>query len=328
MRACVLLALLMVASSFPETASAQRRSNRSSDTIASNPLAAIIDEDNDGVLSRREIRFAANQIRKLDTNKDGTITADELGASDDQAEEDEELDEEDAAREERPRPNRNRNQPASGASNFSDPYYADLNQRLVDAILEAGKFYQQKKYDEAGASLEDALDVIEEVDEPTELLKMSKSISRLAKAHQLIAKEGVDLPDLPDFKQLVAGNVPANARRTDDADQSESEPEPEPEETGISFTREVAPILVKRCASCHIDKTEADVSFASYSDLINGGVIDEGNSDNSILIDMVVSGDMPPKGKALSDQEIQLLTEWVDEGARFDGDNAGKLLKK
>lgn len=41
---------------------------------------------------------------------------------------------------------------------------------------------------------------------------------------------------------------------------------------------------------------------------------------------MVVSGDMPPK-KPLSEKEIQLLTEWVDEGARFDGDNAGKQLK-
>ena len=324
MRACLLLVLLTVASSFPDAASAQRRSNRSSDAIASNPIAAIIDEDKDGVLSPREIRFAANQIRKLDTNKDGKITAAELGGSDDQADEDEELDEVDAPREERPRPNRSRNQPA--ASNFSDPYYADLNQQLVEAILEAGKLYQQKKYDEAGIALEDAMDVIEEVDDPAELLKMSKSISRLSKAHQMIAKEGVDLPQLPDFKSLVAGSVPANARGNGNAGQSE--PEAEPEETGISFTREVAPILVKRCASCHIDKDEpeADVSFASYSDLINGGVVDEGNADNSILIDMVVSGDMPPK-KPLSEKEIQLLTEWVDEGARFDGDNAGKQLK-
>lgn len=227
MRACLLLVLLMVASIFPEAASAQRRSNRSSDAIASNPIAAIIDEDKDGVLSQREIRFAANQIRKLDTNKDGKITADELVGTSDEADESDELDEEDVTREARPRPKRNRSQPTAKASNFSDPYYADLNDQLVEAILEAGKFYQQKEYDEAGIALEDALDVIEQVDDPSELFKMSKSISRLTKAHQLIVKQGVDLPKLPDFKKIFADELPSKAGSSNGADRSSSKTRPE-----------------------------------------------------------------------------------------------------
>lgn len=227
MRACPLLVLLMVASIFPEAASAQRRSNRSSDAISSNPLAAIIDKDEDGVLSSREIQFAANQIRKLDANKDGKITADELDGTSDEADESEELGEEDVTREARPRPNPNRSQPTAKASNFSDPYYADLNDQLIEAILKAGKFYQQKEYDEAGIALEDALDVIEQVkDEPSELLKMSKSISRLTKAHQLIVKQGVDLPKLPDFKKIFADELQAKAGRSNGADRSSSNTRP------------------------------------------------------------------------------------------------------
>jgi hypothetical protein len=42
------------------------------------PLMAALDTDNDGVISEKEISAATKSLKKLDKNKDGKLTADEL----------------------------------------------------------------------------------------------------------------------------------------------------------------------------------------------------------------------------------------------------------
>ncbi len=45
---------------------------------AANPLMQALDTDGDGVLSKKEIGAAAKSLRKLDANRDGKLTPDEL----------------------------------------------------------------------------------------------------------------------------------------------------------------------------------------------------------------------------------------------------------
>lgn len=321
MRSILLLVLVVCVTCYTHEASAQRRARSQDGAIASNPLAAIIDENNDGVLSAREIRYAGNQIRKLDKNGDGKITDDELGGSDaDPDAVDEEDDEDDRPPRANDRKPRGRNVAASDESR--------LKAKLDESINQAATFYRQKKYDEAGDAVQDALDVVEQVDDPKALASMMTSIKRLERAHQLISKQGVELPDFPDTDELLADTRPAptNARP------STTSAEEETTTQGVSFTKQIAPIFVKRCAGCHISKQEGKLSLASYSDLLKGSgggaVFEEGNAVNSIIVDMVASGEMPPKGGPIPDAEIQLLSDWVDEGGNFDGDDEGAPIKK
>lgn len=91
----------------------------------------------------------------------------------------------------------------------------------------------------------------------------------------------------------------------------------------ISFERDVAPILVKRCIECHDAKQKkGGLDLTSFKTLTQGGdsgaVVKHGDASASYLIEKVLDGDMPPAVKGVSqtlpDSELKLLTNWVNEG--------------
>jgi hypothetical protein len=93
----------------------------------------------------------------------------------------------------------------------------------------------------------------------------------------------------------------------------------------VDFAAEIAPILGKRCFSCHSGaKPESDFLLTSREAALRGGktkipAIVPGDAERSRLIQLV-SGKvanlvMPPKGKPLSAGEIDALRRWIDAGA-------------
>ncbi|MBM81145.1 MAG: hypothetical protein CMJ78_11205 [Planctomycetaceae bacterium] len=94
------------------------------------------------------------------------------------------------------------------------------------------------------------------------------------------------------------------------------------------------PLLSVRCGSCHGEKKrEGGLRFLSRSDILHLNdsgepAIVAGKSAASELIRRVVSEDddrMPPKGKRLSNQEVNLLRRWIDAGAEWKDSNKGNL---
>jgi len=98
--------------------------------------------------------------------------------------------------------------------------------------------------------------------------------------------------------------------------------EPSPEDLQF-FESRIRPLLVEHCYQCHSGESkrlQAGLYLDRASGLTTGGdsgpAIVPGEPDESLLIEAVryESYEMPPKGK-LSDQEIELLAEWVRRGA-------------
>jgi hypothetical protein len=99
----------------------------------------------------------------------------------------------------------------------------------------------------------------------------------------------------------------------------------------IDFNRDIRPILADRCWSCHGPDASAkkiklrlDSEGAATADLGGGRrAIVPGNPEQSRLVHRITSGDemtrMPPvdSGRQLTQQEIDLLVEWVRQGARW-----------
>lgn len=131
----------------------------------------------------------------------------------------------------------------------------------------------------------------------------------LARAHAALELKGVEIAPLPPLtKSEPTGDSPKT-------------PTPMPGE--ISFTKQVAPILVAKCGNCHVRNARGMFSMANYETLMRGNndgkVLFAGDAKNSRIIEVIESGDMPRGGLKVSDDERQTLVKWIDAGAKFDG---------
>ena len=88
---------------------------------------------------------------------------------------------------------------------------------------------------------------------------------------------------------------------------------------GVSFVREVAPVLMTRCGGCHVTGKKGDFQMQSYEGLMKSGVVQRGVGAASRLVEVIETGDMPRGGGKVAPQELALLVRWIDAGAAFDG---------
>ena len=99
--------------------------------------------------------------------------------------------------------------------------------------------------------------------------------------------------------------------------------------SGVSYSKDVQPILAKNCAECHAPGKEGFVAsgldVTSYQALMKGGkfgpLIKPGDALSSSL-NMLVEGRahasirMPHGREKLPDKDIETLKAWVNEGAK------------
>ncbi len=98
----------------------------------------------------------------------------------------------------------------------------------------------------------------------------------------------------------------------------------------LLFSKKVAPILIAKCAQCHIDRQQGGVSMATFAALLKGPeagrIVLPGAAEGSRLIEVIENGDMPRGGLKVTDQELQTLKQWIREGAEFDGEDRQENL--
>jgi hypothetical protein len=111
--------------------------------------------------------------------------------------------------------------------------------------------------------------------------------------------------------------APAEDESTEPTDEPAA---PEPAVAGVSFQSDVLPILERSCVRCHGGmRREEGLDLRTYDGMmagsVNGLVIVPGDASGSQLIGLVVEGEMPSRGPGLSDEQIQVLIDWVNQGA-------------
>ncbi len=94
----------------------------------------------------------------------------------------------------------------------------------------------------------------------------------------------------------------------------------------VNFSRDVAPILQKRCLSCHNSrKRGGELSLQSRESTFKGGesgvAVVPGDVDSSYLLDLVTPSDgmaeMPKSEPPLDPAEIEILRSWIESGAAW-----------
>lgn len=93
----------------------------------------------------------------------------------------------------------------------------------------------------------------------------------------------------------------------------------------VSFRNEVKPILDQYCVTCHGGMYEGELrkedslDLTTYDGLMAGSeygtVLDAGDPE-SLIIEMMVDGDMPDEGDPVPPELIDLFRTWIVEGAK------------
>ncbi len=90
--------------------------------------------------------------------------------------------------------------------------------------------------------------------------------------------------------------------------------------TGVSFINDIKPILDTRCIKCHgVDQIKEGLDLQTYENIFagsrNGSVVEPGNANDSLLVQLIVEGEMPNRGQPVTPEELQLIIDWVNQGA-------------
>ena len=216
-----------------------------------------------------------------------------------------------------------------------------LISQVNESIVAAGKSYAAGKYDISGERITQAMERVSEAVSkggPDVLAELGPAMQRIEKAHTLLQFEGISLPpfrrptaqDAEASEQLMKSDTP-KTEPTPEAPKPTPKPTPKPEPKPVngpmmvSFKDEVAPILVQRCGQCHIRDTKGGFNTATFAALMKGPpegvVVFAGDTVGSRLIETIETGDMPRGGGRVSPAELKTLKDWINGGAKFDGDD-------
>jgi len=90
----------------------------------------------------------------------------------------------------------------------------------------------------------------------------------------------------------------------------------------LTFERHIRPILKAQCLQCHgeEDEHEGELDLRLVRLMVKGGesgpAMAPGKPDESLLIERIEAGEMPPGKTKLTPDEVALLRRWISEGAK------------
>ena len=88
--------------------------------------------------------------------------------------------------------------------------------------------------------------------------------------------------------------------------------------TTPTFEADVQPIFAAKCVMCHGAAPQGKLDLRTQQSVLNGGasgpVVLPGESAKSLLLNKVVTRQMPPGNAKLTDAEIDRIRIWIDKG--------------
>lgn len=88
----------------------------------------------------------------------------------------------------------------------------------------------------------------------------------------------------------------------------------------VSYAANVKPIFDAKCIECHgVETRKEGLDMLTYDNLMagsrHGSVLTPGDANDSLLVQLIVEGEMPNRGPAVTPEELQIIIDWVDQGA-------------
>ena len=184
---------------------------------------------------------------------------------------------------------------------------------LNTQIRRAGSLYAQGKFEESAAVVKAVQGRMAELakDADDEVIKLLEPVqNRVIRAHALLELEGIELPTIVKIEKPKP---------------------PAPPGGGVSFVKQIAPLLVTKCGRCHVDNARGEFSMVNFAALMKGSsagvVVFPGDASGSRIVEMIESGDMPRGVGKLTPAEFKTLKDWITQGAKYDSEDPQVGLK-
>jgi hypothetical protein len=90
----------------------------------------------------------------------------------------------------------------------------------------------------------------------------------------------------------------------------------------LTFQRDIRPLLKAHCWQCHGEEAELagslDLRLARFMSTggDSGPAVVAGDSAESLLVQRIASGEMPPGDVKMPAEELERITRWIDQGAK------------
>ncbi len=244
------------------------------------------------------------------------------------------------------------------AKDLSDEQKTELA-RIKSLVDRGGKYFKSGDFEKSADKIREAQKRLIKLagTKNAEIVTMLKSdYTRIENVQKLLKKEKETFDELPDLNSFMPSAsssdqvenpddeqnpFESDAVSTDkdvgsDADSKEMDADKEKDAESdktemVSFTKEVAPIIVEHCGKCHIKETKGTYSATTYDSLKKGtkkkGVaVKPGDIEKSRMVSLIEGGEMPPKSKSFPADELATLKTWIEQGAKFDGKNKKQTL--
>lgn len=96
-----------------------------------------------------------------------------------------------------------------------------------------------------------------------------------------------------------------------------------PADEGADYEQEILPLFREHCFECH-SGTEREGGLNLAEEIVVGGisgaVVVPGHAEQSLLLELVRSGEMPPgEDSRLTDEQVAQLEQWISDGAALPG---------
>jgi hypothetical protein len=127
--------------------------------------------------------------------------------------------------------------------------------------------------------------------------------------------------DSPTEAVVHPTDIPAaDEDETTDPIEPTSETAAENSSAQVSFSSDVMPILQTYCIECHGGRRIREgLDMRTHESLLNGSrhgpVLTPGDANESLFIELIVKGEMPDRGPKVTPAELQMLIDWVNQGA-------------
>jgi hypothetical protein len=158
-------------------------------------------------------------------------------------------------------------------------------------------------------------------------------MKQLEGLYVLLELEGIEPPAMPkaEQKKQAMKNEPQPGEPT-------LGPRPEPPAAVppggvVSFSKQIAPLLVVKCGRCHVDEAKGKIRLSTYAALMKGSptagaIVTPGKGADSRIVEVIESGDMPRGGARVSPADLAMLIAWIDQGAKNDGPDENTPLRQ